>query len=78
MLRVMAVIGDTVDRDLTALGGVKAHEQIDHRRLAGTSVADDGDFLAWFGCEIDVGHERSLRTIAEADVRKGDVSLDRR
>ena len=65
-----------VDGNAAAVELEEAHQQIDHRGLAGTGRADDGDLLAWLhlGGEIlDDDLVRRVR-IAEADVVEADVA----
>ena len=66
-----------VERDVTAVDLVEAHEEIHERRLAGARRAHDGNLLAGLRHERDVAHEGALRRVAEAHVLEGDTTLDR-
>ena len=47
---------------------VKAHEEIDDRRFAGTCRTDDGDDVTLGDCKTHILHERLVVTIAEGDM----------
>ena len=68
-----------VDLDRTAVYIIKAHEQIDHRRLSGAGRTDDGDLLPRRNMGREIMDDRLLRVIgvAEADVVKLDLTAHR-
>ena len=47
-----------VDRDRPGVGGLRAGERLDQRRLAGAVVADERDDLAGVDLEVDVLERR--------------------
>ena len=65
-----------VQPDLAAVHVVKAHEQIDDRRLAGARRADDRDQRALRHVERKVLDDLPVGRIAEIDVRKLDLAAD--
>ena len=46
---------DAIDQNIALITVVKAHEQIDKRRLARTGRADNADDIARFNSQIDIG-----------------------
>lgn len=64
-----------IDQDLAALDLIKAHEQVDQRRLSCTGAADDGDPAAGRDMQRDVLHQRLPRLIAETHMEEIDTSF---
>ncbi len=65
-----------VDEDGAGVHIVKAHEQLDHRGLAGAGRADDGDGLARRHVAAPVVDDRLLGIVAEAHVPERHVAAD--
>ena len=63
-----------IERDAAAVDLVKAHKQVDERRLSSTGGTNDGHLLARLRYEAYVVHERLLRVIAKANVLEGDTA----
>ena len=63
-----------VDGDRAAVHVVKAHEQIDERRLAAARRADDGDALAGADIEVHILEQRRLRHVAERHMLQRDAA----
>ena len=59
---------DSVIGDLTVLDIIEAGNQVDHRCLAGTGSADEGQLLSRFSIEINVIQYLFLRYIGEIDI----------
>ena len=57
-----------IDANGAGLHVVKAHEQVDERRLSAARRADDGDALAGFYGEVQVLNQMLLRRVGECDV----------
>ena len=67
---VAAEVGDvlTVEQDATAVELVEPHDEVDQRGLPRAGGTDDRDRLAGLDAERQVGDERPLRCVGEADV----------
>jgi len=66
---------DAVDADRSAVDVVEPHQQVDHRRLAGSGGADDRQHLARSDVRGEVLDERRLGQVAEVHVLECDVAL---
>ena len=64
----------SVDGDRAAVPVVKAHEQIDERRLAAARRADDGDAFAGANVEVHILEQRCLRHVAERHMLQRDAA----
>ena len=65
-----------VDEDRTGVHIVKAHEQLDHRGLAGTGRPDNGNRSAGGHVAAPVVDDRLLGVIAEAHVAERHIAAD--
>ena len=68
---------DPVQGDASLVDLVEPHEQVDQGRLASPGRPDDGDRLARFGDQAEVGDERLVGGVREADVLELDVAACR-
>ncbi len=66
---------DAVDEDAAGRGIVETHQQRGERRLAGAAGADQGDHLALFHCEGDVGEHGAVGRVR---VLEADTVIDDR
>lgn len=65
-----------VDEDRAGVHIVKAHEQLDHRGLAGTGRPDDGDRFTGGHVAAPVVYDRLPGVIAEAHVAERHIAAD--
>jgi len=60
-----------VHADFTGIHVVKAHQQVDHRRLAAAGRADDGDALAGLNVQREILDQLTIRGVGEIHVVDG-------
>lgn len=63
-----------INQDPAGVEVIKAHEQVDERRLAAARPADDGHTLSLMHLQIDILDQRPLRIVGKAYVLQLDVA----
>ncbi len=67
----------SVDADCAVSHVVETCQQVDHRRLAGASLPNECDGLAWLDIEVDIVQHLGL-FVAEPDAIEDNVSFNAR
>ena len=65
-----------VEGDGTGVHIVEPHQQLDHRGLAGTGGADNGNLLPGLDIAAEVVDDRFVRCVAEPHMVEGDLSVN--